>query len=153
MKPYAFEKIKQKKYTAGSADKNNLLNNLVNTLKENRDITFAYTHGSFLSEVPFGDIDIAIYLDQSALPEKDQLIRYEISMEIELQEKFGYPFDVRIINRAPLSFRYNVLKNGKLLFSRNDDLNTDFAARTIDDYIDFLPYRKRYLKEVLSLEI
>ncbi|MHB8918489.1 MAG: nucleotidyltransferase domain-containing protein [Desulfocucumaceae bacterium] len=149
----SFYKDKQKKYHMVDADKNSLQKNLADALMDNRSIIFTYVHGSFLTEVPFGDIDIAIYLDETALPGESQIVRQELSMEMEMEDKFGYPFDVRVINGAPLSFRYNVLKNGKLLFSRDEDLSTDFAARTIDDYIDFLPYRKRYLREVLNLEI
>lgn len=148
-----FYKDKQKKYQMVAADKSSLQKNLADALMDNRSIIFAYVHGSFLTEVPFGDIDIAIYLDGTALLGKSQLVRQELSMEMELEDKYGYPFDVRMVNLAPLSFRYNVLKNGRLLFSRDEDLSTDFAARTIDDYIDFLPYRKRYLREVLNLEI
>ncbi|MCL6611483.1 MAG: nucleotidyltransferase domain-containing protein [Peptococcaceae bacterium] len=143
---------KHKSYFLDPEEKTKLLKNLAETLKDNEEIAFAYIHGSFPAENSFHDIDIAIYLEPVP-PGEAQFTRTEISMEVELEEKFGYPFDVRIINRAPLSFRYNVLKNGRLLFSKDEDLSTHFAARTIGDYIDFLPYRRRYLKEVLGLEV
>lgn len=147
-----FDKEK-KAYIISPENKNTLLNNLASTLQENRAITFAYIHGSFLSEGTFRDIDIAIYLDEQAIPDKAGHTRHEIALEMELEKIFNYPFDIRIVNNAPLSFRYNVIKSGRLLFSIDEDLSASFAARTMSDYVDFLPYRKRYLKEVLNLEI
>ncbi|HBV96291.1 MAG TPA: hypothetical protein DEF36_04500 [Desulfotomaculum sp.] len=147
-----FDKEK-KAYIISSENKNTLLNNLTITLQENRVITFAYIHGSFFTEDTFRDIDIAVYMDEQATRDKASYTRREIALEMEIEKMFNYPFDIRILNNAPLSFRYNVLKNGKLLFSKNEDLSANFAARTMSDYIDFLPYRKRYLKEVLNLEI
>jgi len=146
-----FEKEK-KAYIISPENKNTLLNNMAGTLQENRAITFAYIHGSFLTEDTFRDIDIAVYLDEQAARDKARHTRHEIALEMELEKIFNYPFDIRIVNNAPLSFRYNVLKNGRLLFSKDEDLSANFAARTMSDYVDFLPYRKRYLKEVLNLE-
>lgn len=147
-----FDKEK-KAYIVSPDNKNILRNNLANTLQENRAIIFAYIHGSFLTEDAFRDIDIAVYFDEQTALDKARQTRHEIALEMELEKMFKYPFDIRIVNIAPLSFRYNVLKNGRLLFSKDEDLSANFAARTMSDYMDFLPYRKRYLKEVLNLEI
>jgi len=148
---YGFDR--GKRYMADPVTKFALLDKLAVVLKEKPAVVFAYVHGSFLTEATFGDIDVAIFLEKSAIPGDFSLARYEIAVETELDTALGYPSDVRVINRAPLSFRYNVLKYGRLLFTKDEDLSTDFAARTIGDYTDFLPYRKRYLKEVLGLEI
>lgn len=144
---------KRKKYAMDPSSKDSLLKELTEAVKETGLIRFAYIYGSFLREDSFGDIDLAIYLDESSLTGEGNLIHHETMIEMEMEERFNYPFDVRIINNAPLSFRYSVLKNGSLLYSENQDLSTNFASRTIVDYIDFLPYRRRYLKEVLGLEI
>ncbi|SFR03837.1 type VII toxin-antitoxin system MntA family adenylyltransferase antitoxin [Desulfoscipio geothermicus] len=144
---------KQKKFSIGLTEKTSLLEKLTHTLNKQTNAAFAYIHGSFLDDQAFGDVDIAIYYAENNLPPKEQIIQHELSLEMILQEKFNYLFDVRIINNAPLSFCYNVLKNGRLLYSNDEELRIQFVTRTIDDYIDFLPYRKRYLREVLGLEI
>jgi len=64
-----------------------------------------------------------------------------------------YIVDVRVLNMSPLSFKYNVIKNGIVLISRNDDERADFQEVTIASYFDFAPYRKMYLKETLGLGI
>lgn len=141
----------RKKFFLELSEKEALQEKLTNIINNYEDISFAYIHGSFLTEKYFADIDIAIFWEH--FESKDQALRQEIDLEMALQDELGYPIDVRIINSAPLSFCYNVLKSGKMLCSKNEELRVDFVTRTIDNYIDFLPYRKRYLKEVLGLEI
>ncbi len=128
-------------------NKDKLIRNIRNILLTREEILFAYLHGSFLEENTFNDIDIGIYLKY--LP--SSIIKYELSLETELMNKIrGYIFDVRILNNAPLSFRYNVIKSGEILLSHDEDKRTEFQEQTVINYLDFLPYRKRYLKEVLS---
>lgn len=142
-----------KRYCLSNEKKKDIISLLTDNLKACLALDFAYIHGSFISEEEFGDIDIAVYLTEGSCPAKDLAIKLEIELEIRLEKLTVYPVDVRVINGSPLSFRYNVLKGGKLLFARNEDIQTDFAERTISAYIDFAPYRNRYLKEVLNLEI
>ncbi len=80
------------------------------------------------------------------------MINYEIELEIKLEETLKYPMDVRVLNYAPLSFQYQVIKNGNLLFEKDGDCRVDFQTKTLDFYFDFAPFRKQYLKEVLGFE-
>ena len=64
-----------------------------------------------------------------------------------------YIVDVRILNGAPLSFKYNLIKDGIVLLSKDDDKRVDFEEKTIVLYLDFLPYRKLYLRETLGVEV
>lgn len=123
-----------------------VLTNVLNTLPE---INFAYIHGSFTGEKEFGDIDIAVHLKEMWLP--DPVINYEIDLEIVLEKASKYPVDVRVLNNAPLSFQYQVIKNGIILFEDDSDSRVEFQTRTLDFYFDFAPFRKQYLKEVLDI--
>lgn len=143
----------KKRFSLTHEKKNELISLLTDILRDRIDLDFAYIHGSFLNEEKFSDIDIAVYMAKGAYPQKEPVTKFEIDLEIQLEKLAGYPVDVRVINDSPLSFRYNVLKFGKLLFAGNEDIQTGFAERTITAYIDFVPYRKRYLKEVLNIEI
>lgn len=92
-------------------------------LVKKSEISFAFAHGSFVKEGHFQDIDIAIFLDQ--IPE--HLLDYELSLETELMNTVGaYQVDVRVLNTAPLSFKYNVIKNGSILLVKDDNKRTDF---------------------------
>jgi hypothetical protein len=61
-----------------------------------------------------------------------------------------YPIEVRVLNKAPLLFRYNVLRYGEPVLVFDDDLRCDFVEATLANYFDFAPFRKMYLKEALG---
>lgn len=119
-------------------------------LQKRPDIIFAYLHGSFFTADSFRDIDLAVYLaNVPASP-----LQTELALETELGNAIrDYPLDVRVLNNAPLSFRYNVIKYGKVLFASDDDARADFEETTLCNYFDFAPFRKMYLKETLELAV
>lgn len=122
-------------------------------LENERGLCVAYVHGSFVEGGLFRDIDVALYYHPT--PEFNLLDR-ELDMEVTLEEVlieagFRIPVDVRIINQAPLSFRYCVIKDGELLLVRDDDRRVDFEMLTLSKYFDFAPFRAAYLTEVLGL--
>lgn len=85
------------------------------------DVIFAYLHGSFAESGRFRDIDLAIFIRK---PGRE--IEIESDFSYELTEKTGYPVEVRIINNASVAFQMAVLRKGRLLLSREDDVRTDF---------------------------
>ena len=112
------------------------------------EISFVYLHGSFAKDGDFRDIDVAVYVKE--IPASP--LEYEIALEAELRQAVaGYPVDVRVLNNAPLSFRYHVIKEGRLIIVRNDDTRSDFQEATLAQYFDFAPFRTLYLKEALGL--
>ena len=138
-----------KKYHINNDEKEKIFEAAKYTLTSMPEIIFAYVHGSFVEEKGFGDIDMAVYLKDENLNGK--IISYEIELEIKLEEELKYPVDVRVLNYAPLSFQYQTIKSGVLLFERDEDRRVEFQTKTLDFYFDFAPFRKQYLKEVLRL--
>ena len=116
-------------------------------LKERQKVLFAYRHGSSLDQEYFNDIDVAVFLDEKTLDSLD-VCEYEASLSLALQKKVHFPVDVKILNRAPLSFRYQSTK-GVLLFSKDEACREDFLCRTWMEYFDFQPAAKIYLQESL----
>lgn len=111
-------------------------------------ILFAYIHGSFVTGERFRDIDIAVFL---ANPH-GRRIEEELSLESELSLVMkNLPVDLRIMNDAPLSFRYNVIRYGRPVFVRDSDARFEFEESTLRNYFDFAPYREMYLRETLGL--
>lgn len=143
--------METKRYTGSSqADKKTIENALRIALKKHPEISFAYIHGSFLQKKDFKDIDIAVYLE--TIPVSP--LKYELKMEAELMKVVRpYPVDVRLLNAAPLSFRYNVIRYGSSLISRDDDKRTDFQENTLSMYFDFAYFHKIYLKEKLGVGV
>jgi predicted nucleotidyltransferase len=139
--------MKKNKKSFDVKDKATITEALVGKLQEHHEILFAYLHGSFLTNAFFNDIDLALYL--SKIP--DSLLEYELNMEVILRNAvLGAPVDVRLLNGAPLSFQYNVVKEGIPIVVNDDSERTEFQERTIKHYFDFAPFRKRYLEEVLG---
>ena len=56
---------------------------------------------------------------------------------------------MRVLNDASLAFRYHALQ-GRPLVTRDDEFLDELRARTWDDYLDFQPFAREYLREVLS---
>jgi len=138
-------------YSLMDEEKHRLLQRIATCLKGREEIAFAYLHGSFLQEGPFKDVDLAVYINDEAID--SDFFLYEVQLEGFLRPFISFPVDVRVINRAPLSFKYSVLKNGYLLVENVPSTRCDFEEYTLDRYFDFAPFRKRYLKETLGLEV
>lgn len=75
--------------------------------------------------------------------------RYEVELGAALHLDLGYPVDVRVLNDAPLAFRYHAL-NGEPLIVRDWEAFHEARARTWDEYFDFLPFARAYLREVFG---
>lgn len=118
-------------------------------LQKHDEIVFAYLHGSFAEKDTFHDIDIAVFLKE--LPESK--LGYELELETKLIQVIGRIVDVRILNNAPLSFRYHVIKKGVPLLIRDDNERVEFQEFTLSRYFDFAFFRAMYLKETLGLGI
>ena len=136
-------------YQLNPEKKRQVIESIKSILKK-KGIIFAYLHGSFLCE-NFRDVDLAIYLEKPL--EKKEVLNCELSLERELENTINFPVDVRILNHSPLSFRYNVFREGNLLFSKDELARSDFISLTLVMYYDFNFFRKRYMREALGLEV
>jgi len=138
--------MESKHYKISNEQKVDVLRCIEKFLAENAEVLFAYVHGSFITQEQFRDVDVAVYLTS----EPEELLQAELDLEVNLCNLLRYPVDVRILNRAPLSFRYNVIKQGRRLAVKDDDARCDFEERAVINYSDFAPYRKMYLQETLT---
>lgn len=133
--------------TRKDAHKDKIIEELRYHLSEEKSIIFAYLHGSFLDTTDFNDLDIAIYLDEEASIKSDP-IDLEISMSLKIDKFLHLPVDVKILNFAPLSFRYHATR-GNLIISRDETVREEFICRTWSEYFDFQPVSRIYLQEAL----
>lgn len=112
------------------------------------EVRFACLHGSFARGEPFRDIDIAVWVEPSALLTAGTW-RYALALAADLEGATGMPVDVQVLNDAPLGFRYHALR-GEPLLARDRDAFEELRARTWDAYFDFQPFARRYLREALG---
>ena len=124
-------------------------NQISKRLLERNEITFAYLYGSFIFDMPFHDIDIAIFIDQMKAEIEDAL-EYELQLSIDLELQIKIPIDIKIMNDAPLPLKYNIIK-GKILFYRDKELLYTFKEKTCAEYLDFKPYYISALKYLYNI--
>lgn len=128
-------------------EKEHLIGRVSEILKTKIYILFAYIFGSFVSGDAFNDIDIGLFIDDK---KSKSTLKIELELENELEESLHVPFDVRIINNAPLSFIYNMLKNKIVILDKDKNLRTDFEGLIYKKYFDFKQFRREYLREIIS---
>lgn len=133
---------------ASPEERETILGIIRDRLAERREIVFAYVHGSFVEGGPYRDVDLAVFLEVGRV-EPASWRRYELALATELQLTLAQPVDVRVLNDAPLAFRHHAT-GGLPLLVRDAERLADFRARTWDDYFDFQPFARQYLREVLG---
>jgi uncharacterized protein len=133
-----------KLFNASPAEKKGIVEKLTGLLLAEQSVLFAYLHGSFNEEGSFRDIDIAVYLDDNALQE--EMLDQELKLEGAIESAFQYPVDVRVLNNAPAHFSYMAIKKGIRMAIKDDKKRVSFEMRTLKEYFDFLPFRRRYLR-------
>lgn len=111
------------------------------------NIIGVYLFGSILNTTnltKIGDIDIAFLVRED---ESTNTFEQTIELNTELCQLLNYDkFDVVILNNAPLPFGYDIITNGNLIYSKNDDLRRDFESLVTKKYFKFKPYLKQYDK-------
>ena len=113
------------------------------------EILAVYIFGSFISERHFSDIDIGIITAMDLSKPLD----FELKLENRLEKLIKYPVDVRILNRAPISFSQNVFRTGRVIIDKNPNMRADFEGRILKQYFDFSPFQQRYLQEVTNAPV
>jgi hypothetical protein len=115
-------------------------------LEPREEIIFAYLHGSFVEGLPFNDIDLAVYVDQSKVPDT---FDYEMDLSVKLTMALHFPVDVRVLNDASLGFQHSVLQ-GEAILVRDEEVLTDFIERVAREYMDYAYLGRMYLEELLK---
>jgi predicted nucleotidyltransferase len=116
-----------------------LVPRLAEILGSRKNLAFGYLYGSFVRNEPFRDVDIAVYVvGESGL-------ETELSLSAELSNILGYEADVRLLNSAPIEFGMSVLREGTLLFSRDEEARADFIELVGQRYREYAHFRNAFL--------
>lgn len=115
-------------------------------LAGDRSVTFAYLYGSFVESQPFHDIDVGVYLENV---QADRVTATALDLAQRLSDRAQMPVDVRILNFAPVSFLYHVLR-GQLVFCRDDAVLAEVMERTVSRYLDIAPLVRRGTQEAFA---
>ena len=142
--------MKRMKHCLTSSQKKHLITEIASYLdRAHKDITVAYVFGSFITAESFSDIDIGVISNK----EVERPLSFELLLESQIEKLTKYKTDVRLLNRAPLSFCQNVIRNGRVVFETDPNFRAGFEGKILKEYFDFSPFRRRYLHEVTNAPV
>ncbi len=122
------------------------MENIKKILEKEPDVLFAYLFGSYAkgTQDEKSDIDIAIFLIDTCLLERDPLYPSRLAIRIERALSGKKPVDIRVLNGSTLRFKSQVLRYGKLLFSKDEKRRIEFETHSLAHYYDFKPFLEMY---------
>ena len=114
------------------------------TLEKERNILFAYIFGSYArgEARENSDIDLAIYVKR--VP-KD-IFKYESKIASKIEKEIKKQVEVRVLNRLPSLLQSRIMKEGNLVFSKNEKERIKFETFAMSNYLDFSYLMKEYNK-------
>ncbi len=131
-----------------TAERERAIRRVSETLTRVEGVLFAYLFGSFLGQRPFGDVDVAVYLDPRQYTELDALAT-QLHLAACLEAASELPVDVVILNDAPLGLRIAAAQ-GRLVFSSGENSYLAFAESTGLQAMDTAYLRRQSVQDVLA---
>lgn len=119
-------------------------------LAERDDITLAYLFGSQAEKRGdrLSDVDLAVLLSSS--PTKHERLRRYSELLTRLGECVDSEIDLVFLNQAPPLLAYEVLRHGRLLYSRNSQAQSGFVVRARRAYFDFKPRLEQHSQATMK---
>jgi predicted nucleotidyltransferase len=98
---------------------------------------------------PLSDVDVAV-LVANTVPAEARL-----SLRLRLMRQLARLFDVEradvdILNDAPLLLQHRVLRDGRVLFSRDERVRMDYEVRALARYLDFRYFEQAYNEALID---
>lgn len=116
----------------------------LNQLFVQSPVNAAYLAGTLSNRATFGhltDVDIGILMMDQI--KADQFFDYQLYFMSELAKRMETDsIDVVILNQASLLLKLQVIKNGQILYSRNEKQRISFETKAVMDYLDFKKFEE-----------
>lgn len=107
---------------------------IVPSLKRIKGVKAACLFGSHVKgkQLPFSDIDVCVI---------GTLTKEEKS---EVSALNSEKIQISIFDELPIYIKFRVLKEGRFLFSKDEEFLHDVAFSTLSEYLDFQPLLRRF---------
>jgi hypothetical protein len=121
------------------------LEKLLTKIRQDEDVLAAFLFGSVArgERTHLSDMDICLLLGPASTSFEPTALSRK-----RLDYLKDFAFDIQIFQQLPLYVRRRVLKEGRILFVRNEALLYELALRTAQAFEDFRPFYFSYLEEV-----
>jgi len=122
-----------------------MLEKLLRRVRQDEEILAAFLFGSVVREEQSysSDIDLCLVLAPKPLPFEPAALSHK-----RLDYLKDFSFDIQIFQQLPIYVRRRVLKEGRLLFVRDEARLYELAFRTAQAFEDFRPIYLSYLEEI-----
>ncbi|MEM2144630.1 MAG: nucleotidyltransferase domain-containing protein [Candidatus Jordarchaeaceae archaeon] len=113
-------------------------------LTPHKEVIVAYLYGSMVKGYASekSDIDIGLVLKRKFEP--DALYPAKLAEEIEKRLSGNREIDLRILNNQSPRFVYQVIKEGRVVFCRDEEERVAFETSVTKEYLDFKPFYEEY---------
>lgn len=118
---------------------------LLTKVRQDEDVLAVFLFGSVArkEQTPLSDMDICLVLTPQSTPFETLVLSRK-----RLDYLKHTLLDIQIFQQLPLYVRRRVLKEGQILFVRNETLLYELAFRTAQAFEDFKHIYASYLEEV-----
>lgn len=128
---------------------------VVHVLEKHEDIAVGLIFGSRArgDEGVHSDVDVAVLHNLSSAEmdflKRGLVIEAELCLALRTDK-----VDLIVLNTAPLALAYNAIKDGEVVFVRDEMFYCDFIERTVTNYLDFKPrldeFRREYHRSLVE---
>ena len=120
-------------------------------LNKQEHVKLAYLFGSVAEgkEGKLSDVDLAFFLDESLSKKERFNLQLKLISELTRILKTDR-IDLVIMNDAPISLNYEIIKANHPLLVRDEGNRIDFEHRILSRYLDRRYYDKRWTAEFLK---
>lgn len=120
-------------------------------LEGKKGVVLGYLFGSHAVglEGPLSDVDVAVLLDGRFSKAKRFELRLKLIRGLSSLLRTD-KVDVVIMNDAPLTLNYEIIKHGKALVVKDDELKLEVESKILSTYLDRIYYERRSLNEFLE---
>lgn len=108
-----------------------------------KNVLCVYLFGSVATrkESKFSDVDIAVLFGTDV--SQEEYSQKSLSIMDELSRILDRDIDVVVLNKASSFLKFQIIKYGLRIYEHPERTEHGFEARTIVEYLDFLPLRRR----------
>jgi len=121
---------------------NKITSELANSLKSKKVIFAIILFGSYATgkQKPLSDVDICI------ITKKD----ISLKEKVEIAGYASKKIDISFFWDMPPAIRYNVIKEGKILYNKNEAILHQATVQTMSEYLDFKHIIDRRIAKVFG---
>jgi predicted nucleotidyltransferase len=116
------------------------LNQIIEKIKSIKEVVAIVVFGSYADGKvkEMSDIDIAVIVQNA-----------DKHIEADIGSMYSPKFDVVLFHRLPLHIQYEVLKNGNVIFCRNEEEFFEIKRNVLREYLEMSAMYERIKRRVL----